>query len=109
MITLLPETRMRSGFALALLFAAAACSGAEPIAPGSSVITVRLRDDRGAAAGRNPVIVSLSPTLVGRAHSEHRSWCELGRGRRVHTVSRELALRSVDPAVKISGRLVGFA
>jgi hypothetical protein len=46
---------MRSRFALALLFAAAACNVAEPIAPGSSVITVRLRDDRG-------VIVSLSRT-----------------------------------------------
>jgi hypothetical protein len=53
---------MRSRFALALLFAAAACNVAEPIAPGSSVITVRLRDDRGAAAARNPVIVSLSRT-----------------------------------------------
>jgi hypothetical protein len=60
MLTLQLETRMRLRFAVALLFAAA-CVG-EATAPGSSVITVRLRDDRGAAAARNPVIVALSPT-----------------------------------------------
>lgn len=43
----------------ASLFAVSACSSESPVSPESAVINVQIRDDSGAPAGRNQVIVTM--------------------------------------------------